>query len=245
MEAGRVPQAAAGRRGWGPFKRPPPRGAGGGLGGEGTPGGSYAGPRETPPPRDDTERAASAGVVEPSAAGGEDRALLPAGAHGHRPERGAPPPSKKPVCVWWGLPRGLRPGCKEAALSLCSAPRPSFERHVDLPCQRPSASALPLLPHFSSLQYFLSNHVPSVLKLALMRKAECSCGKVSLMGFSKTDKMSRLINQTSSPPTTGSSRDTVRPLPFGSQCRFWSESSEYYTKSFPGIRTELRTTLCH
>lgn len=78
-----------------------------------------------------------------------------------------------------------------------------------------------------------------------MRKAECSCGKVSLMGFSKTDKMSRLINQTSSPPTTGSSRDTVRPLPFGSQCRFWSESSEYYTKSFPGIRTELRTTLCH
>ena len=122
MEAGRVPQAAAGRRGWGPFKRPPPRGAGGGLGGEGTPGGSYAGPRETPPPRDDTERAASAGVVEPSAAGGEDRALLPAGAHGHRPERGAPPPSKKPVCVWWGLPRGLRPGCKEAALSLCSAP---------------------------------------------------------------------------------------------------------------------------
>lgn len=35
VEAGRVPPAAAGRRRWGPFKRPPPRGAGGGLGGEG------------------------------------------------------------------------------------------------------------------------------------------------------------------------------------------------------------------
>lgn len=85
VEAGRVLQADAGRRRWGPFKRPPPRGPEGGREGrELLEGLTLA--RETPP-RDKAERAASAGVVEPSAAGGGDRALLPAGAHGHRPER--------------------------------------------------------------------------------------------------------------------------------------------------------------
>lgn len=85
VEAGRVLQAVAGRRGWGPFKRPPTRGPEGGREGrellEGlTPA------RETLPRRD-AERAAPAGVLEPSAAGGGDLALLPAGAHGRRPWR--------------------------------------------------------------------------------------------------------------------------------------------------------------
>lgn len=83
VEAGRVLSAAAGRWGWGPFKGPPARGLEGGREGrellEGlTPA------RETRP-REDAVRAASAGVVERSAAGGGDLALLPAGSHGRRP----------------------------------------------------------------------------------------------------------------------------------------------------------------
>lgn len=60
VQAGRVLPAAAGRRGWGPFKRPPPRGPEGGREGrELLEGLTLA--RETPL-RDEAERAASAGV---------------------------------------------------------------------------------------------------------------------------------------------------------------------------------------
>lgn len=83
VEAGRVVSAAAGRWGWGPFKRPPARGPEGGREGRELLEGLTPAPETRP--REDAVRAASAGVVEPSAAGGGDQALLPAGSHGRRP----------------------------------------------------------------------------------------------------------------------------------------------------------------
>lgn len=108
---------------------------------------------------------------------------------------------------------------------------PIIQGHLGLPTQLPSVSALPLLPHFSPLWHSLSSH-------ALMCDSQCWWEKQSfplkgcLQWGSVMGRSEGLCKQTA-PPGTGPSRDRGWLLPFGSQCWFWSESAEHYTKNFP------------
>lgn len=97
------------------FKRPPPRGAGGGWEGRELPRGLT--PARARRRRRETTRSGRPRLESWSRAPRVARTerCHPAGAHGQGPRGGASPPPQKTgvcVCVWWGLPRGLRPAAK-------------------------------------------------------------------------------------------------------------------------------------